>query len=71
MLGFGAAAAAYGLEHFAHLGVLAEKVVDVLDGGPGAARDAFAAAAVYESVRYPLPFRSRDVGNKKVIIVLL
>jgi hypothetical protein len=33
LLGFEAAAGAHGLEHFAHLGVLAEEVVDLLDGG--------------------------------------
>jgi hypothetical protein len=39
LLGFKAAAGAQGLEHFAHLGVLAEEVVDRLDGGSGAAGD--------------------------------
>src|ERR1035441_3891719 len=50
LLGFEAAAGAHGLEHFAHLGVLAEQVVDVLDGGAGAAGDALAAAAVGDLV---------------------
>ena len=50
LLGFDAAAAAHGLEHLAHLGVLAEEVVDVLDGGAGAAGDALAAAAVDDLV---------------------
>jgi hypothetical protein len=33
LLGFDASASAHGFEHFAHLGVLAEEVVDVLDRG--------------------------------------
>ncbi len=41
-----ASAGAHGLEHFAHLLVLAEEVVDLLDGGAGAEGDALAAAAV-------------------------
>jgi hypothetical protein len=41
-----AAAAAHGFEHFGHLGVLFQEVVDFLDAGAGAGRDAFAAAAV-------------------------
>ena len=40
-----ASAGAHGLEHFAHLLVLAEEVVDLLDGGVGAEGDALAAAA--------------------------
>jgi len=50
LLGFEAAAGAHGLEHFAHLGVLAEEVVDLLDGGSGAAGDALAAATVDDLV---------------------
>jgi len=50
LLGFEAAAGAHGLEHFAHLGVLAEEVVDLLDGGSGAAGDALAAAPVDDLV---------------------
>ena len=46
LLGFDTTAAAHGLEHLSHLGVLAEEVVDLLHGGAGAERDAFAAAAV-------------------------
>ena len=48
MLGFGAAgeAAAHAFEEFGHLGVLAEEIVDLLDGGAGAEGDALAAAAV-------------------------
>ena len=49
MLGFHAAAAghaAHAFEEFGHLGVLAEEVVDLLDGGAGAEGDALAAAAV-------------------------
>jgi hypothetical protein len=41
-----ASAGAHGLEHFAHLLVLAEEVVDLLDGGAGAEGDALAVAAV-------------------------
>ena len=41
-----ASAAAHGLEHLAHLLVLAEEVVDLLDGGAAAEGDALAAAAV-------------------------
>jgi hypothetical protein len=41
-----AAAGAHGLEHFAHLLVLAEEVVDLLDRGAGAQGDALAAASV-------------------------
>jgi len=47
LLGFGAAGA-HGFEHLAHLGVLAEEVVDLLDGGARTLRDALAAAAVDE-----------------------
>ena len=49
-MGFYAAAhaAAHGFEHFGHLGVLAEEVVDLLDGDAGAGGDALAAAAVDE-----------------------
>jgi hypothetical protein len=36
LLGLHAAAGAHGLEHLAHLGVLAEEVVDLLHGGAGA-----------------------------------
>ena len=47
LLHFGhATARAHALEHFAHLGVLAEEIVDLLDGGAGAEGDALAAAAV-------------------------
>jgi hypothetical protein len=45
-----AAAAAHGFEHLLHLGVLAEEVVDLLDGGARASGDALAAAAVDEFV---------------------
>jgi hypothetical protein len=48
--GFEAGAGAHGFEHFAHLGVLAGAVVDLLDGGSGAAGDALAAAAVDDLV---------------------
>ena len=41
---------AHHFEHFAHLGVLLEEIVDLLDGGSGAGGDAFAAAAVDEFV---------------------
>jgi hypothetical protein len=50
LLGFDATAAAHGFEHLSHLGVLAEEVVDLLDGGTGAAGDALAAASVDEFV---------------------
>jgi hypothetical protein len=45
-----AAAAALGFKHLLHLGVLAEEVVDLLDGGARASGDALAAAAVDEFV---------------------
>jgi hypothetical protein len=45
-LGFHAASAAHGFEGLSHLGVLAEEVVDVLDGGSGAVGYALAAAVV-------------------------
>ncbi len=41
-----AAAGAHGFEHFAHLGVLAEEVVDLGDLNACTQGDAFAAAAV-------------------------
>ena len=50
LLGLDAAAGAHGFEHFSHLGVLAEEVVDFLDGGSGAAGDALAAATVDDLV---------------------
>ena len=50
LLGLYTTAGAHGLEHFAHLDVLAEEVVDLPDGGAGAAGDALAAAAVDEFV---------------------
>lgn len=50
LLGFDAASAADRFEHFAHLGVLAEEVVDLLDRCAGAGGDAFAAGAVDEFV---------------------
>ena len=50
LLGFEAGAGAHGFEHFAHLGVLAEEVVDLLHGGSGAAGDALAAASVDDLV---------------------
>lgn len=50
LLGFDATAGAHGFEHFAHLGVLTEEVVDLLNGGSGAAGDALAAAAVDDLV---------------------
>ena len=50
LLGFDAAAAAHGLEHLAHLGVLAEEVVDVLHGGAAAAGYALAAVAIDDLV---------------------
>ena len=54
MLGFQASAAAYGLEHFGHLGVLAEEVVDLGDFDAGAEGDAFAAASVDDGRVLPL-----------------
>src|SRR5258708_23695818 len=41
---------AHVFEHLAHLDVLPQKLIDLLHGGPGAAGDAFAAAAVYDFV---------------------
>jgi hypothetical protein len=38
--------AAHASEEFGHLGVLAEEVVDLLDGGAGAEGDALASAAI-------------------------
>ena len=39
----GKARLGHGLEHLAHLRVLAQQIVDLRHGGPGAARDALAA----------------------------
>ena len=50
LLGFEAAAAADHFEHLAHLGVLAEEVVDLLHASAGAVGDAFAAGAVDDLV---------------------
>jgi len=47
-LGLHASAAAHGFEHFGHLGVLAEEVVNLLHRGAASCGDAFAAAAVDE-----------------------
>jgi hypothetical protein len=44
------AAAAHGFKRLLHLGVLAEEVVNLPDGGARASGDAFAAAAVDEFV---------------------
>jgi len=59
LLHFDAATAAHHLEHFAHLGVLAEEVVDVLDRGSAAAGDALAAVAVDDLVVETLFLRHR------------
>jgi hypothetical protein len=65
LLGFDAAAGSHGFEHVAHLGVLAEEAVDLMDGGSGAAGDALAAAAVDDLVvasasRRPMAVRRRS-----------
>jgi len=59
LLHLDAATAAHHLEHFAHLGVLAEEVVDVLDRGSAAAGDALAAVAVDDLVVETLFLRHR------------
>ena len=57
LLGFEAAAGAHGFEHLSHLGVLAEEVVDLPDGGSGAAGDALAAASVDDLAFSPSIFQ--------------
>ena len=54
---FGEAAFAHLLKHFAHLGVLAEELVDVLHTGAGAGGDAFAARAGDDFVVASLEWR--------------
>lgn len=74
LLGFDATAGAHGLEHLAHLAVLAEEVVDVLHGGAGASGDALAAVAVDEFMVLALFVRHRvddgfDAGELALVYV--
>src|SRR5512146_3351157 len=69
----------HALEHFAHLRVLPEQIVDLLDGGTGTARDSLATRAVDGFVMITLPgghgvddgFNANDLFLVHFVVYLL